>query len=362
MQKLFDINSSQSTYGIYLDHSRELLTLIDDYDAIIADDFFKSQFGSDRKIIYITANEENKSYNALEPIFLKFKELKINRSAKICAIGGGVIQDIATFVCSLYMRGVLWTYYPTTYLGMADSCIGGKSSINLGNIKNLIGNFYPPTHIVINPYFLTTLPKTDVVCGLLEAIKICYAKSPEAFIRIIPAVNDYLDTGDIGFLQNILIQSLTHKKWFIEIDEFDRKERQLLNFGHTFGHAIEANCNYAIPHGIAVGLGMKLAYLFSSSQAKTEPRKLVELIDRLIEYADIITPELISQVDHQNIFSSFTSDKKHKNDYYVVIVFDEKGALFQQPVTKEPAQEQQLRTLFNDVPQLLQEMICEESA
>lgn len=364
MQKLFDIDSKLSSYSVYLDHTKDLSVLLDTYDAVIADDFFRVSLGEHPKIIYVTANEYNKSYEAVAPLFLQLKAMKINRSGTLCAIGGGVIQDIATFVCSLYMRGIRWTYYPTTYLGMADSCVGGKSSINMANIKNLIGNFYPPTQIVINPYFLSTLSKVDVVCGLLEAIKICYARSPQDFDKIIPIVKDYLETQDIGFLQNILIQSLMHKKWFIEIDEFDKKERQLLNFGHTFGHAIEANCNYAIPHGIAVGLGMKLAYMFASANTVLHdaPHQLVSLIDSLIQYADIVTPELISQIETHSIFSSFTSDKKHRNEHYIVIVFGKDGTLYQHKIAKTPLEEQRLQILFNKLPQHLDEMTCEQLA
>ena len=197
------------------------------------------------------------------------RELGANRATHLIAIGGGVIQDIVTFCASVYMRGLRWTYMPTTFLSMADSCIGGKSSINVMGYKNLVGNFYPPSQVLIDVDFVDTLDAEKVVGGLFEAAKICYARSYGEFAAYLaehPASKMSLDVAHV-----VIVRALRTKKWFIEIDEFDKKERLLLNFGHTFGHAIEAGGDFSVPHGIAVGLGMLVAIKYAGLRQWLSP-------------------------------------------------------------------------------------------
>jgi 3-dehydroquinate synthase len=137
------------------------------------------------EVVDVVAIEENKNLRTVEELLIQLQKLGMKRGDKIVAIGGGIIQDLATISASLFMRGVDWIYYPTTLLGMSDSCIGGKSSINAGVIKNLVGNIYPPQEIVIDTDFIQTLGAVDVNAGLTEAVKICFCKGPNEF-------NEYL--------------------------------------------------------------------------------------------------------------------------------------------------------------------------
>ena len=135
------------------------------------------------------------------------------------------------------MRGIAWSYMPTTVLAMVDSCVGGKSSINVGPYKNLVGTFHPPKQIDIDPLLATTLASEQIAAGLIEAAKICFCRGPASFAEYLgqePGVGMGTQA-----LEHVILTSLLAKKHFIEIDEFDKKERLLLNFGHTFGHAIE---------------------------------------------------------------------------------------------------------------------------
>ncbi|MBL8506683.1 MAG: 3-dehydroquinate synthase, partial [Methylobacillus glycogenes] len=269
MQESFEINSASGSYEIVVG-SGLLNDIVQAHpDAIfLVDERLKGCLPVDRglKIILLQAVENNKSLEAMPEVILKMREAGANRGTHLVAIGGGIIQDIATFVASIYMRGLAWTYMPTTFLGMVDSCIGGKSSVNVHNYKNLVGNFHPPKSVHIDLDFLKTLSAEMVVGGLYEAAKICYARSYEKFGEYLAEQPQYPLSSEQA--HNIILHSLKTKKWFIEIDEFDQKERLLLNYGHTFGHAIEAGTNFGISHGIAVGIGMVVAVEYAKANGQ----------------------------------------------------------------------------------------------
>lgn len=343
MHESFKINSSSGDYDIslglnlledFLKNHQDTIILIDQNLKVGVNNQFK-------KLIIIDAVESSKSLENIPNILLEMRQLGANRKTHLLAIGGGIIQDVVTFVASVYMRGIKWTYFPTTLLGMVDSCIGGKSSINLNGYKNLIGNFYPPINIVIDFNFIKTLPKEQIAGGLLEAVKICFAKhgdSFENFMSLNPSASINLTDA-----HNVVSMSLKTKKWFIEIDEYDQNERLLLNYGHTFGHAIEAGSNYAISHGVAVGMGMIIANHFAlitnklSNEGIKRINKLNDYIVELIgiNLGNIMTKApLLKMID---ILEKFESDKKHYKDTYRLIVPDHNGSLLIQeiPINQE---------------------------
>lgn len=204
----------------------------------------------DTKNYYLfDAIEENKSISSVLAIVDILYNLKFTKKNKIIVIGGGITQDVCGFACAIYKRGIKWTYLPTTLLSMTDSCIGSKVNINY-NTKNLLGFFMAPDQIIISDTFIKTLHHHDIVSGLSEAMKIsliggknCY----DLFIQNMNTNNHFIE---------IIKLSLNIKKAIIEYDELEKNERKALNYGHTFGHAIEITSNYVIPHGIAVLYGM----------------------------------------------------------------------------------------------------------
>lgn len=206
----------------------------------------------------IEVKEEIKSLATVEQIVSAMRVAGHTRADILMAVGGGAIQDLATIAASLYMRGVNWIYYPSTLASMIDSCVGGKSSINVSHFKNLIGNIYPPREIVINTGLIDSLPPDEYLCGLAEGVKICFAKGEKQFRDFIENPAAHLQ-GDSRQLEDLVGLSLRSKIWFVEIDEYDKRERQLLNFGHSFGHALESASSFRIPHGIAVAIGMLAA-------------------------------------------------------------------------------------------------------
>jgi len=261
-----------------------------------------------------------------------------NRGTHVVAIGGGVIQDIATFVCSVYMRGVRWSYMPTTMLGMADSCIGGKSSINVGGLKNLVGNIYPPLAVVVDTDFIGSLNAGQTVGGLIEAAKICFARGYDEFCAYEALNPTYPLSAEHA--ESLILRSLTAKRWFIEVDEFDKKERLLLNFGHTFGHALESATNFAIAHGLAVGAGMIAANLLALQNGWLNPvgeaavHHLQRHVVKMIGAADSQPSEAILL---SKVLEAFESDKKHLSDHYRIVGPRGDGALALLPLSKTSA-------------------------
>ena len=203
-------------------------------------------------LIKIKAIEESKSFSNIEKVLNVLLELNLKKNSILVAIGGGIIQDITSFIGSIWMRGITWVYVPTTLLSQADSCIGSKSSINLNNIKNVIGTFFAPKFIYICKYFLNTLSEKDIKSGIGEILKLKIIQDEEI---------NYEDIQNN--LQKYIHEALLIKKQYIEIDEHDLGIRQLLNYGHCFGHAIESACNFSIPHGVAISMGMDIANFMS---------------------------------------------------------------------------------------------------
>ena len=213
------------------------------------------------RVLIIEANEENKSLNHFPKYVNELVKLNVRRGQMLVAIGGGIIQDITCFLSATMMRGLPWTFYPTTLLAQSDSCIGSKSSINSGDVKNILGTFTPPKNIVIDVDFLKTLKKKEIYSGIGEMIKVHAINSPKSFNEISNTYEEIVENFDI--MEKFIFNSLLMKKKLIEIDEFDTGLRNIMNYGHSFGHAIETATNYEIPHGIAVTIGMDIANYFA---------------------------------------------------------------------------------------------------
>jgi 3-dehydroquinate synthase len=210
-----------------------------------------------RPVHRVPASEDEKTLDGAERFLRFLQEHDATKQSQVVAIGGGVVQDIATFAAMLYYRGVAWTYVPTTLLSMCDSCIGAKCAINLGPFKNQLGGFHSPSQVLVHLPFVDTLAEADVASGYGEIIKLSLTGSPDNFRALSEAVSD-------GALRNARLSELVHrslrvKQGVIEADEYERDLRRILNYGHTFGHTLEALTDHAIPHGAAVAWGVDLA-------------------------------------------------------------------------------------------------------
>ena len=218
--------------------------------------FFKNKIKI-KNFILINSYEESKDYCKISNIISKILQKRLNKKSKIVAIGGGITQDITSFICSIYFRGIDWEFFPTTLLSQGDSCIGGKTSINFGKFKNQLGGFYPPSNIYIDINFLKKLDSKAIQSGIGEMAHLLAVKSNFNFNYIVKYFKKQISVRDL------IIKSLQSKIYYIEKDEFDKKERKLLNFGHTFGHAIESATNYKFPHGVCVAYGCLMSFWIS---------------------------------------------------------------------------------------------------
>jgi len=275
--------------------------------------------------IFLVAEESYKTLGYVEDVMIKLSQKGMTKNNCLIVIGGGYLQDVGTLVAALYMRGVEWIYVPTTLAAMGDSCIGGKSSINAGSTKNLVGNFYPPKEVLIDTTFLTTLPKLEIVAGISEIIKISFARSPETFSECFQLLSKWKADASRQTVTEIVQLSLRSKQHFVQLDEFDLGIRKLLNFGHSFGHALESASDYKIPHGVAVMLGMIAATQHPLSKESNETQILVETS---LTYIREISHEIIdeiSNIDYEKFSLSLAKDKKNTNMDLVLVLPKTKG-------------------------------------
>lgn len=222
-------------------------------------------------VIAIDATEENKSLEKMPGYIEALLSAGVRRGHRLLCIGGGILQDITCFIAATLFRGLEWQMVPTTLLAQADSCIGSKSSINVGSAKNIVGTYTPPKSVEIWPGFLDTLEDREIRSGIGEMLKVHAIAGPATFANIARDYDALL--ADRQVMLAYIRRSLEIKKTLIELDEFDRGPRNVLNYGHSFGHAIEAATAFAIPHGVAITIGMDLANFvaFRAGAASREP-------------------------------------------------------------------------------------------
>lgn len=240
-----------------LDKAGELLKL-DRRVLIVTDDGvpFKysdkiASFCKEPHVVTLPQGEQNKCMATYMKLLEKMVEFKFDRGDCVVAVGGGVMGDLAGFVASTYMRGVDFYNVPTTLLSQIDSSIGGKVAVDFAGYKNLVGAFYQPKAVLIDPDVLSTLSSRQLACGMAEAVKMFATFNEEMFCEVEENYDEKID--------KIIIEALKIKKAVVEEDEKEKGLRKVLNFGHTVGHAIESieeSSDYPLFHGECVGIGM----------------------------------------------------------------------------------------------------------
>lgn len=260
----YDISSHQKDYSLkgfiaikdlisLLNEHKDACLVVDDY---VYKKYFKHNVVIDSPRVYLVkACEKIKNiYTALD-ICKFFAENNINKASNVFVIGGGVLQDLGGTATYLYKRGVPWTYLPTTLLGIADSCIGGKTAVNFDSYKNLLGLFSAPKEVILCADFLDTLSNDHLSCGYGEIYKLAITGGERSF-QILEANLEQAIAGDLRAIKTLIISSLLVKKAVIEEDEYEINIRKSMNYGHTVGHALEGLSDFKIPHGIGVCIGV----------------------------------------------------------------------------------------------------------
>ena len=353
MSAISDLSVASANSNYFVTSRREEALSSDKNRIFLCDEKVKAQamqmLGGDFPWIIVKASEELKT---LESCALILEEMAVNganRDSQLVAIGGGAVQDIATLVASLYMRGIDWLYVPTTLMAMMDSCIGGKSSINVGKFKNLVGNYNAPTSIYINVAFSSTLSPEDISCGVAEGAKICFAAGSDSFLLFVSLIEKWRESGSEEDLGEAIFLSLSKKKWFIERDEFDRNERKLLNFGHSFGHALEASTSFTVPHGIAVLIGMEAALIKAQVGAVTSA--LANFIRAEVVHSCFDSRKIT--IDEKVFLAALEKDKKNSFDLLNLILPQSDGAL---AVTSFPLTQEELKECLSSTREALSEL------
>ena len=234
-----------------LTKEQECFVITDSNVFSIYGEWLKTKF-PDSEIYVLPAGEENKTFPSLYDILSKMVSTGLRRTARVFAVGGGVVGDIGGLAAALYMRGISCVQIPTTLLSQVDSSVGGKTAVDLGGVKNVVGAFYQPCEVLVDPTFLKTLPLREIKCGLGEIVK--YAALNGEIFDLLEKNPDKF--GDLQFLRDLTVACVRHKARVVEADEKESGERRSLNVGHTTGHAIELTSG--LSHGESVLYGMYL--------------------------------------------------------------------------------------------------------
>jgi 3-dehydroquinate synthase len=269
-------------------------------DFIISDVRFENTLYWYDNVVYITAHENNKTMEVAMDIINSVP----STAKRIVVIGGGLVQDLGSFVSSIYKRGMPWVYFPTTLLSMADSCIGSKTSLNT-RTKNKLGTYYSPSAVYINTTFLNTLDSQQMKSGMGEILKLC---------KIGNALHLYKKLD----ISNLIKLALIIKRSVIEVDLYDKGIRKGLNYGHTIGHAIEVLSDYSIPHGTAVVHGMLLMNAIFEHNDPVFEKYCLDLVDTMVPNGMSFT----------SIKSILDQDKKSDGSSITCIVPSSKGVKF----------------------------------
>ena len=261
----------------------------------------------------IPSGESSKTMDTISRLWEGFLNSGLDRSSLVLSVGGGVVSDIAGFAASTFMRGVKWAAIPTSLLAMVDASLGGKTGVDLPFGKNLVGSFYPPINVLIDPSALTTLPLDEWRCGLAETVKHAVLSDPGLFeeCRKLGQFNpNYLDYG-LEEWSDLVKRSAAIKIKFISKDPYEKGVRAALNLGHTIGHALEMVSDFKIRHGEAVSIGMVLEARLAERMNLAE----AGLADAVAEVLNSLgLPVVLPQDLNINLVqTAIENDKKRQN-------------------------------------------------
>ena len=300
--------------------------------------------------------EEHKDWRTLTQVFDALLEHRCDRKTTLFALGGGVIGDMAGFAAASYMRGVPFVQVPTTLLAQVDSSVGGKTAINHPLGKNMIGAFYQPRLVVADIDTLRTLPAAEVSAGLAEIIK-HGAIADATFFDWLETHMDRLRVLDPEAVAHAVRRSCEIKAAVVAQDETETGLRAILNFGHTFGHALEGASGFALSHGVAVGVGMLAAIDFarrigladgSAERTGALQRHVRELLAGVPDLSRVL-----GAIDPEQALRRFQSDKKHQQGRYAVIVVNRDGFVERIQLPADSATAAHIRGTFGAVKELV---------
>lgn len=304
--KKFHLRHSNGKTKIIIGESINNLTNYIDADRtiIITDSNVLKYYGNrfpGTKIIVINAGEKSKTLKTINFIIEKLISYEADRSSFLLAIGGGVVCDLCAFSASIFHRGINFGFAPTTLLAQADASIGGKNGVNFDSFKNLVGTIRQPEFVISDFSVLGTLPKMEFNNGIAEIIKTSLIADEKLFSEL---ENICLNTANNKQLEDIVFRTAKIKAEIVQIDEFEQNQRRILNFGHTFAHALESV--YKIPHGKAVSIGMMKALDISAAKLGLNP-EVNERVKKMLMKNNL---PFDYKMDRNKIMDAIYKDKK----------------------------------------------------
>lgn len=268
----------------------------------------------------IIPGEESKSFHSLLPIYNKLLDFRLTRKDLIITLGGGVVGDLGGFIASTFLRGVPFVQIPTSLLSQVDSSVGGKVGVDLERGKNLVGSFYQPKLVLIDPYVLNTLEEKFFKDGMGEVIKYGFIKDFELY-KLLNSLNSREEVMEN--IEHIIYTCCNIKREIVERDEKDLGERMILNFGHTLGHAIEKKYGFKeFTHGEAVGIGMYLITKLSEEKGLVLNNYSESVKEILVRHG---LPFNIDLGDKDEIIETISLDKKNMGSVLKVVIMKEIG-------------------------------------
>ena len=286
-----------------------------------------SDLFSNRNVIeYILPDgEQEKKLKTVHKIIDRLMEAGFGRDSTLIALGGGVVGDITGFTASIFMRGINFIQIPTTLLAQVDASVGGKTAVNHKSGKNLIGSFYQPQCVICDSIFLATLEATEISAGLAEIIKYGLIFDSEFFQWLQKNMQQIL-SNDRAAVDYVIQRSCAIKAEIVAQDEKEQSVRALLNFGHTFGHAIEKLTGYGNwTHGDAVAVGMVLAARLSENMSLITPED-VQNIEEILTAANL--PISLPNINPAELLAAMQSDKKVKDRNIQLVLLKNIGEAF----------------------------------
>ena len=325
--------SSQLLVGETIDN---LDAYIDPRRTVIITDTTVADILGDRfpdcPVITIGQGEKIKTLETVSEIYGRLVELEVDRSSFILGIGGGIVCDIAGFVASTYMRGTHFGFVATTLLAQVDASVGGKNGVNFGGYKNMVGVFSQPEFVICDLTALTSLPIREVLCGFAEIIK-HGAIADSRMLDFLEAHQDEALKLEKAIVEHLVYRSVEIKASVVTRDEREQGERRKLNFGHTFGHAIEKLTG--IPHGEAVGIGMVLAAKLSVQMGLLHPRDAGRLERIVAGYGLPVSPP----IDLPSMLAAVRKDKKREGSLIHYVFLDALGSARVEEIAFEELQD-----------------------
>lgn len=265
--------------------------------------------GVPHQVVEIGDGERYKNLNTIEDLAEKLVRRGADRKSVFIAFGGGVVGDMTGFIASVYMRGVDFVQVPTTLVAQVDASIGGKTAVDLRAGKNLLGTFYHPWGVLIDPAVLSTLPEREYRSGLYEALKCGVISNPEIF-GFMEDQRTRILQRDPAALEWLIAECVRVKAEIVSADEREAGLRRILNFGHTIGHALEAETGYRqFLHGEAVAWGMVAASMIAAAMQRTDADTARRIISTVLAYAPL--PKV--ETRGKKIISRLKTDKKTTN-------------------------------------------------